>query len=71
MTVATPNNAAVRKINSDETMAWMSALLFQPIIKSLSLDGNEQNAYIGSMTNNLNVWRLATSNGAIIDAQTL
>ena len=47
----------------------MAALLFQPIIKSLSIDTNEQYVYVAGATNPLDVVRLGAGTGAIVDAQ--
>ena len=70
--VSTPSNAVVRKVNFDDSVAWMAAIdSFYPLRKSLSVDSNEQHVYFGRSTSTLNVWRLQWNNGAIVDAQTL
>ena len=64
-------NAVIRKINQDGSLAWMTALPFDPIVKALSVDDSEQYVYLaGSMTNIINVARLIASNGSIESAQT-
>ena len=66
-----PANAVIRKINQDNTVAWMTTTgKFGPTLKCLSVDLSESNVYFTSYTNSLSVWRLQTSSGAIVDAQT-
>ena len=60
----------VRKINSDGSLAWIAALSFQQIIKSLSVDTLEQYVYVASRTSSLDVVRLGAGTGSIVDAQT-
>ena len=68
----TADTTIIRKIKSDNSLSWMAAVSFFPIIKSFSVDSNEKNIYVGSYgTTQLNVWRFLTSTGAIVDAQTL
>ena len=47
----------------------MAALLFQPIMKSLSVDTQEQIVYVSGWTSLLDVVRLGADTGAIVDAQ--
>ena len=61
----------IRKIYSNDTVAWMSGILLWPFMKSLAVDKNENHVYVASNDNPINVWRLLGSNGAISDAQTL
>ena len=67
--ISTPNNWAIRKTNPDGSLAWMAALSFKPILKSLSVDSSEQHTYVASWTNPLDVMRLGAGTGAIVDAQ--
>ena len=62
--------SVVRKENSDGTQAWMTALLFEPNQKGLSVDALEQNLYFASLqTSSLNVVRLLASDGSIVSTQ--
>ena len=62
--------SVVRKENSDGTQAWMTALLFEPNRKGLSVDALEQNLYFASLTTpSLNVVRLLASDGTIVSTQ--
>ena len=63
------NHWAIRKVNSDGSFAWMASFSFPPIIKSLSIDTSEQHVYVASNANPLDVLRLGTDTGAIVDAQ--
>ena len=64
-----PINWAIRKINPDGSLAWMTALSFQPIMKSLSVDALEQHVYAAGFTIPLDVVRLGAGTGSIVDAQ--
>ena len=65
-----PVNWAIRKTNSDGSLAWMAALSFEPIKKSLFVDTLEQYVYVASWNNPLEVVRLGAGTGTIVDAQT-
>ena len=62
-----PANAAIRKINSDGSLAWMIILPFEPIEKGLALDTDEKHVFVGSYTNILDVVRLGSRTGSIVD----
>ena len=48
----------------------MAALSFQPPVKGLSVDTLEQHVYVAAYsTNPLDIVRLGTGTGAIVDAQ--
>ena len=47
----------------------MAALSFEPIMKSLSVDPLEQYVYVAGRTSPLDVVRLGTGTGSIVDAQ--
>ena len=64
-------NTVVRKFNTDNTLAWMSAFTFWPMMKSLSFDSNEQHVYLASYSSPLIALRLVASTGAIVTAQRL
>ena len=68
---STPNTAVIRKIKSDDSVSWMTAVSFTPISQGLSVDATETNVYIASNANPLNVWRLLASSGSVVDAQSL
>ena len=56
-------------MNQDESLAWMAAISLNPIEKSLTVDILEQYVYVASYTSQLDVVRLLSTTGAIIDAQ--
>ena len=60
---------AIRKINQDGSLAWMAAFAFQSIQKSIVVDDSENYVYIGVYTNPLDVLRISSTTGALIDAQ--
>ena len=62
-------NTGIRKINQDGSLAWMAALSFNPIQKSLAVDALELYAYVSYANNPLIVVRLGASTGSIVDAQ--
>ena len=67
--IFTPHNWAIRKTNPDGSLAWMTALSLEPILKSLSVDTLEQHVYVAKRTNPLDVVKLGASTGSIVDAQ--
>ena len=60
---------AIRKINQDGSLAWMAALSFNPIMKSLAVDALELYAYVSYLNYPLIVVRLEASTGSIVDSQ--
>ena len=64
-------NLAIRKVYSNGLFLWMTALNFHPNMKSLAVDSLEQFVFISSYTSPLDVVRLATNTGSIVDAQRL
>ena len=62
-------NWVIRKTNPDGSLAWMAVLSLIPIVKSLSVDALEQIVYVAGYTNPLDVVRLGTGTGSIVDAQ--
>ena len=60
---------AIRKVNADGSLAWMAALSFQAILKSLSVSTSEQYVYVASNANPLDVVRFGAAAGAIVDVQ--
>ena len=69
--IYTPNNGALRKVNPDDSVAWMTTIPFIPSVKSLTVDLYEQNVYFASWGGSLTVWRLQANTGAMLDAQLL
>ena len=68
--VFTPGDKwVIRKTNPDGSLAWMAALSFLPILKSFSVDTLEQYVYVAFYNNPLDVVRLGTGTGSIVDAQ--
>ena len=68
--ISTPNRWVIRKVKPDGSLAWMAALLFNPLIKSLSVDALEQYVYAARFSSPLDVVRFGADTGAIVDAQT-
>ena len=68
---STPNTAVVRKITTSDSVSWMAAVSFTPLMKSLAVDATETNVYIASSANPINVWRFLASSGSIVDTQSL
>ena len=68
--VSTPGDKwVIRKTNPDGSLAWMAAFSFLPILKSLYVDILEQHVYVAGYTNPLDVVRLGSGSGSIVDAQ--
>ena len=65
-----PNNTAIRRMNEDDSLVWMTVISLDPSVKGLSIDPSEQNVYIASSSNPVNVARLQASNGSINSGQT-
>ena len=65
-----PSNTAIRKMNSDDTLAWMTWISSsQPILKSLAIDPQEQNIYYAfSVISKTTVVRLETNTGGFVDS---
>ena len=63
------SNTTLRKLNQDNSIAWMISLNTTALHKSLSIDSGENNIYL--ILNKFNVWRFSTSTGAFVDAQGL
>ena len=63
--------ASVRKVDSSNTEVWAVRVDLTPVPKSLSVDISEQNAYIASRTNPVDVVKLKTADGSVADAQRL
>ena len=66
-----PFNTVVRKVSLERKELWITAIGFRPLIKTLSIDTNEQHLLFASFSNPLNVFRLSTSTGAIVGSQKL
>ena len=64
-----PNTWVIRKINPDESDAWMAAFYLQPVKKGFAVDLNEQYVYVADTGNPMNVVRLTASTGAVVDEQ--
>ena len=64
------NNWAIRKVKPDGSLAWMAALSFNPLVKSLTVDALEQYVYVARFSSALDVVRFGAGSGAIVDAQT-
>ena len=64
-------HSAVRKENQDGSSAWMAAFSSRPLMKSLSVTPNEQHVLFGWDVYPLDILRLSTNDGAIVDSQRL
>ena len=65
-------NTAIRKASIDGTPIWMTAIMFEPIMKSLSIDATEMYIYFASYdTITMDVVRITADFGSIVDAQKL
>ena len=72
MYLLNPPGLAIRKVNPDDSLAWMAAInMFWPTQKSLNIDSNEQYVYACHYRNPLDVVRFGSSTGSIVDAQRL
>ena len=69
--VSSPSNTAIVKINSDNTMAWTSTFNFGLTSRRFEVDSAEQFIYFGKSGSPSTIWKLRTSDGALIDAQIL
>ena len=67
----TPDTTIIRKINSDNSVIWMTGVAMKPIRKNPAIDDKEQHVYFASYTVTLSVWRLLASDGSVVSAQTL
>ena len=64
------NYTAILKMNPDNSLKWLTGLkTFEPILKSLIFDQNEQSIYLGTRFNPVNIINLYANNGSIISAQ--
>ena len=69
--VSSPSNTAIVKINSDNTKAWVSTFNFGLYLRRFEVDSAEQFIYFGMISSPPAIWKLRTSDGALVDAQIL
>ena len=62
---------AIRKLNISGDIMWMTVVSIKAIQKSLAIDANEQNVYFASKINPMDILKLQTSTGAIIESKRL
>ena len=62
-----PSYSVVRKINSSGTQLWGEAFEISILTKSLAIDLKESNVYFASYNNPVTVFRLNSTNGAILN----
>ena len=62
-------NAALRKINLDNSLSWVTSIPLDPLMKSLTIDSTEQHVYFGSFKDPLDVCRLSADTGIVVDSQ--
>ena len=70
MDTPNPDISAVMRTNSDGSYAWITAFQLSLILKSLSIDLNEQNIYFGQFIDPLWVVRLKAKDGTFVSSQT-
>ena len=71
ISVSSPYNTAIVKINSDNTKAWVSTFNFYINPRRFEVDSAEQFIYFGKSGSPPAVLKLQTSDGALVDAQVL
>ena len=69
--ISSPSRLIVRKINLDNSVAWMAAFSADPVSKSLAVDPSENNVYDVYWTTPLHVLKLDWTTGAFISAKQL
>ena len=69
--VSSSNSAAVRRVDASGSQTWMASLAFYPILKSLSVDAQEQSVYLASNTSPLMVLKLTARDGFIVNQHEL
>ena len=65
LTVDANAQTVVRKVNSDDSLAWTTGIAFEPIRRMIATDSNEQNLYVDGNTQPLVICKLQTSDGSI------
>ena len=61
---------AILRMNPDNSLKWLAGLkAFEPVLKSLIFDQNEQSIYLGTRLDSVNIINLYASNGSVISAQ--
>ena len=71
LSVSTPGNSVVRKIDSSGNLLWTAAYLFIPNAKSLSVDASELSVYYCMDGSPFTVIKLQATNGALNSIQSL
>ena len=61
------DKTAVRRVNEDDSVAWISAMVWEPIIKSLVVDSSEQYLYFAIEYNLFCIISMYASTGRVID----
>ena len=71
--LSTPQNlyTVICRISPDGSLVWMTAIQFQPNLRSLSIDASEQTVYFAKLGGNLTVIRIRASDGTILGEQNL
>ena len=57
-------SAAIRRVDASGSQTWMASFVFDPIVKSLSVDAAEQSVYLATSTATLGVLKLSTRDGS-------
>ena len=66
------HKTAVRRVNEDDSIVWMTPIDWYPNYKSLVIDSSEQYLYFASSNYNLDcIIRMYASIGKVIDAKSL
>ena len=61
------NYGVIRRVNADNSAVWMTAFNLSPVMKSLSVDPNEQYVYIASWSSPIDIVRMNAVTGVIVD----
>ena len=62
---------SIVKINATNSISWQASYLFQPAIKSLSVDSVEQYFYFAFISNLVTIIQSDVTNGAVVSASNI
>ena len=63
------DNSVIRWVNAGNNAIWTAAFNKTPLLKSLSIDLDEDNLYFAWNNDPINVFRLRSDNGAMVSVQ--
>ena len=67
--LSSTSNVVVRKEDTSGSQLWMASFAFRPVIKSLSIDAQEQIVYFAQRIVPVVVMRLSSSTGAVVSQE--